>query len=101
MKERNPQLRDATVFRHVGCPECRNVGFNGRHAIFELMDLAPEIREMILKDCSAGQLRDAARKRGMRTLADDGWRLVNKGITAPDEVLRVTKDQSMEDNLAN
>jgi general secretion pathway protein E len=101
LKERNPQLRDATVFRHVGCPECRNVGFNGRHAIFELMDLAPEIREMILKDCSAGQLRDAARKRGMRTLADDGWRLVNKGITAPDEVLRVTKDQSMEDNLAN
>lgn len=101
LKERNPQLRDTTVFRHVGCPECRNVGFNGRHAIFELMDLAPEIREMILKDCSAGQLRDAARKRGMRTLADDGWRLVNKGITAPDEVLRVTKDQSMEDNLAN
>ena len=36
----------------------------------------------------------------MRTLADDGWRMVNKGMTSPDEVLLVTKDQSMEDNLA-
>ncbi|MBG88537.1 MAG: general secretion pathway protein GspE [Verrucomicrobiales bacterium] len=99
LKERNPQLKDATVYTHVGCPECRTMGYDGRHAIFELMDLSAEVREMILKDCSAGQLRDAARKRGMRTLAEDGWRLVNKGITSPDEVLRVTKDQSMDDNL--
>lgn len=101
LKERNEQLKGATVFQHNGCPECRNVGYMGRHAIFEFMDLSSDIREMILKEASAGGLRDAARKNGMRTLAEDGWRLVNKGITSPDEVLRVTKDQSMEDNLAD
>jgi type II secretion system protein E len=100
LKKRNEQLRDATIYTHNGCPECRNIGYHGRHAIFEFMELTSEIREMILKEASAGVLREAARKRGMRTLADDGWRMVNKGMTSPDEVLRVTKDQSMEDNLA-
>ncbi len=101
LKERSDLLKGATIYQHNGCPECRNVGYMGRHAIFEFMDLSSEIREMILKEASAGVLRDAARKRGMRTLAEDGWRLVTKGITSPDEVLRVTKDQSMEDNLAD
>lgn len=101
LKERNEQLKGATVFQHNGCPECRTVGYVGRHAIFEFMDLTSNIREMILKEASAGVLRDAARQQGMRTLAEDGWRLVNQGITSPDEVLRVTKDQSMEDNLAD
>ena len=101
LKERIETLRGATIFTHEGCPECRNVGYSGRHAIFEFMDLSSEIREMILKEASAGALRDVARRRGMRTLAEDGWRLATKGITSPDEVLRVTKDQSMEDNLAD
>jgi len=101
LKQRIETLRGADVYTHVGCPDCRNMGYSGRHAIFEFMDLSQEIREMILKEASAGVLRDAARKRGMRTLADDGWRLVTKGLTSPDEVLRVTKDQSMEDNLAD
>lgn len=101
LKQRIETLRGADVYAHVGCPECRNMGYAGRHAIFEFMDLSQEIRELILKEASAGVLRDVARKRGMRTLADDGWRLVTKGLTSPDEVLRVTKDQSMEDNLAD
>jgi len=101
LKDRNEQLKGATVYQHNGCPECRNVGYMGRHAIFEFMELTSEIREMILKEASSGLLRDTARKNGMRTLSDDGWRLVNQGITTPDEVLRVTKDQSMEDNLAD
>ncbi len=99
LKQRIESLREATIYRPVGCAECRTTGYSGRHAIFELMDLSSEIREMILRDCSAGQLRDVARKKGMRTLSDDGWRLVQKGITSPDEVLRVTKDQTLDDNL--
>ena len=39
----------------------------------------------------------AARKSGMRTLNDDGWRLIQQGVTTPEEVLRVTKDQSVGD----
>ncbi len=78
------------VYRSVGCRECRNTGFHGRHAIFEWMDTDTEIRQLILKSASTDQIRDAARKTGMRTLAEDGWRLVGLGLTTFEEVLSVT-----------
>jgi len=81
---------ETTIYRSVGCRECRNTGFFGRHAIFEWMDTDIDIRQMILKSASTDQLRDAARRGGMRTLAEDGWRLVRMGITTVDEVLSVT-----------
>ncbi|HWH71198.1 MAG TPA: GspE/PulE family protein, partial [Candidatus Sulfotelmatobacter sp.] len=79
-----------TIYRSVGCRECRQTGFFGRHAIFEWMDSDNEIRELILKHASSDVIRDAARRGGMRTLADDGWRLVRLGITTVEEVLSVT-----------
>ena len=78
------------IYRSVGCRECRNTGFLGRHAIFEWMDSDNEIRQLILKNASSDLIRDAARRTGMRTLADDGWRLVRQGITTVEEVLSVT-----------
>jgi general secretion pathway protein E/type IV pilus assembly protein PilB len=78
------------IYRSVGCRECRNTGFFGRHAIFEWMDSDQEIRQLILKNASTDQIRDAARKCGMKTLAEDGWRLVRLGITTVEEVLSVT-----------
>jgi general secretion pathway protein E/type IV pilus assembly protein PilB len=81
---------NATIYRSVGCRECRHTGFYGRHAIFEWMDADSEIRQLILKNASTDQMRDAARRAGMRTLAQDGWRLVQQGITTVEEVLSVT-----------
>jgi type II secretory ATPase GspE/PulE/Tfp pilus assembly ATPase PilB-like protein len=81
----------------VGCRECRNTGYHGRRAIFEWMDTSNEIRQLILKNASSGEIGEAARRGGMRMLADDGWRLVGLGVTTPEEVLRVTKDQSVGD----
>jgi type II secretory ATPase GspE/PulE/Tfp pilus assembly ATPase PilB-like protein len=78
------------IYRSVGCRECRNTGFFDRHAIFEWMDTNSEIRELILKNASSDQIRDAARRSGMRTLAEDGWRLVRIGVTTVEEVLSVT-----------
>lgn len=83
------------VYTAVGCRECRQTGYHGRRGIFEWMDSSNEIRQMILKRCSSDQIREAARRVGMRTLAEDGWRLVRLGVTTPEEVLRVTKDQSL------
>jgi type II secretory ATPase GspE/PulE/Tfp pilus assembly ATPase PilB-like protein len=79
-----------TIYRSVGCRECRNTGFFGRHAIFEWMDSDNEIRQLVLKNASSDLIRDAARKGGMKSLADDGWRLVSAGITTVEEVLSVT-----------
>lgn len=95
LREQLESLKDAPIYRSVGCRECRQTGYHGRHGIFEMMDLSYEIRQMILKSCSAGQIAEVARKNGMRTLADDGWRLVREGLTTPEEVMRVTKDQAL------
>ena len=81
---------NVTIYRSVGCRECRNTGFFGRHAIFEWMDTDNEIRQLMLKSGSTDQVREAARRNGMRTLAEDGWRLVRLGITTVEEVLSVT-----------
>ncbi|HXJ75377.1 MAG TPA: GspE/PulE family protein, partial [Candidatus Dormibacteraeota bacterium] len=83
------------IYRGAGCRECRQTGYHGRRAIFEWMDSNNEIRRLILKNCSSDQIREAAQRAGMRPLAEDGWRLVRAGVTTPEEVLRVTKDQSM------
>jgi general secretion pathway protein E/type IV pilus assembly protein PilB len=81
---------NAVIYRSVGCRECRNTGFFGRHAIFEWMDSDQEIRQLVLKNASTDQIRDVARKAGMKTLAEDGWRLMRLGITTVEEVLSVT-----------
>jgi general secretion pathway protein E/type IV pilus assembly protein PilB len=89
------------IFKSVGCRECRNTGFFGRHAIFEWMDTDEEIRQLILQSASTDQVRNAARRGGMRTLAEDGWRLVAAGITTVEEVLSVTTAKEVESATRN
>jgi general secretion pathway protein E/type IV pilus assembly protein PilB len=82
--------RATPIYRSVGCKECRNTGFFGRRAIFEWMDSDNEIRQLVLRNRSSDEIRDAARRGGMKTLAEDGWRLVRLGETTVEEVLSVT-----------
>ncbi|HTQ51542.1 MAG TPA: GspE/PulE family protein [Candidatus Acidoferrales bacterium] len=90
LKEKLGIPANTTIYRSTGCRECRNTGFFGRHAIFEWMDTDNEIRQLVLKNASTDQIRDAARRMGMNTLAEDGWRLVRLGLTTVEEVLSVT-----------
>ena len=62
----------------------------GRMAISELMPLAPELADLILKRASARQIRAKADELGMCTMAKDGWDKVARGLTTAEEVLRVT-----------
>jgi type II secretion system protein E len=95
LKERIELLQGAPIFRAAGCRNCRQTGYHGRHGIFEMLSIDHKIRQMILKNCSSSEIREAARRNGLRTLSDDGWRLVRQGITTPEEILRVTKDQNV------
>jgi general secretion pathway protein E/type IV pilus assembly protein PilB len=88
--------KENTIYKSVGCRECRNTGFFGRHAIFEWMDTDEEIRQMILQQVSTDTLRSTARRKGMKTLAEDGWRLVAAGVTTVEEVLSVTTAKEVE-----
>jgi general secretion pathway protein E/type IV pilus assembly protein PilB len=87
---------ETTIYKSIGCRECRHTGFFGRHAIFEWMDTTNEIRQLILKNASSDLIRDAARASGMQTLAEDGWRLVRMGVTTVEEVLSVTTAKEVE-----
>jgi general secretion pathway protein E/type IV pilus assembly protein PilB len=81
-----------------GCRECQGTGYHGRTGIFETMLVTAEVRAMILERASLGEIRRAAVKQGMRSLRQDGWRLVRSGRTTVEEVLRVTKDERFNGN---
>jgi type II secretion system protein E len=99
LQERIELLKDAAIFRGQGCRFCRQTGYHGRHGIFEMLSVNNEIRQMILRNCSSTEIREAARRNGLRLLSDDGWRLVRQGITTPEEVFRVSKDQNLDNEV--
>jgi type II secretory ATPase GspE/PulE/Tfp pilus assembly ATPase PilB-like protein len=72
------------------CPACRGTGYRGRTGIYELLVMTDELRDALPRQRGAAELRDLAVKAGMRTLRDDGRRLVEAGVTTPEEVARVT-----------
>lgn len=78
------------VYQGKGCKACSQTGFRGRCGIYELLVIDDSIRELILQKTTAQIICDQARKKGMRTLREDGWDKVVKGITTVEEILRVT-----------
>jgi general secretion pathway protein E/type IV pilus assembly protein PilB len=80
-----------TIYRPVGCPNCRGTGYRGRMGIYELLTANEEIRNLATERVPSTELKKASRRAGMTTMRDDGWRKVIAGETTIDEVLRVTK----------
>ncbi|MEI8394247.1 MAG: ATPase, T2SS/T4P/T4SS family [Rhodospirillaceae bacterium] len=73
-----------------GCVHCRNTGYQGRRAVFEVFEVTQEARSMIVSpNFSADELRRRARLNGMTSLIGHGLMLVDEGITTHAEVLRV------------
>jgi general secretion pathway protein E/type IV pilus assembly protein PilB len=79
------------IYRPKGCRACRQLGFIGRQGIFELCETTDAVRQLAHDRASSWEIRQAARKDGMRTLREDAWCKVLGGVTTIDEVLRVTK----------
>ena len=84
-------VRDVEGYHGAGCPECHHTGYRGRAAIYEVMPLSDDLRKMILRGGSAGELKSAAMKTGMRTLRQAAVRKVREGVTTIEEALRVTE----------
>ncbi|MCS7170809.1 MAG: GspE/PulE family protein, partial [Aquificaceae bacterium] len=72
-----------------GCDYCAGSGYKGRTAVHELLEVDEEMRKLIVKGATAEDLRDIARRKGMRTLYEAGILKVRKGITSIAEVERV------------
>ncbi len=75
--------------RGAGCSFCKNTGYYGRTSIYELIVLDEEIRALIISKTSSNVIKDAAIKKGMKTLKDSGLEKVKQGITTLEEVIRV------------
>jgi len=73
-----------------GCHNCSFTGLKGRVAIYEVMPITEELRDMILKGAPTAEMRQLAQKQGMKTLRQAGLMKVLEGTTTVDEVLRVT-----------
>jgi len=80
-----------------GCAACKFTGFKGRTAIYEILVMNDEVRDMVLRRASISEIKDAALKSGMRTLFDDGMVKIERGITTISEVLRVTEIEAEKD----
>ncbi|MEN2994834.1 MAG: type IV-A pilus assembly ATPase PilB [Thermodesulfovibrio sp.] len=78
------------IYEAEGCAECSQTGYRGRIALYEVMPIKEEIRELILTGASANDIKKEAIKLGMLTLRQSGIRKVMAGITSIEEVLRVT-----------
>jgi len=79
-----------TFFHGTGCDFCRGTGYSGRIAIFEIMLFDDDLRGLVMKRSSTNVLRDAARKRGMRTLRESGMLSIFDGLTTMEEVVAQT-----------
>lgn len=83
--------RGERLYRAVGCRHCRGTGYLGRTGLYELLETNDEIRRLAAERTPSQVVKEAARRAGMRTLREDGWLKVRRGVTSVDEVLRVTK----------
>ncbi len=83
-------VKGKTFYHGRGCGACNNTGYKGRLAICEVMVLDDEMREMIMNHASTNILRNAAKKRGMRTLRQSGLLGIFEGLTTIEEVVKQT-----------
>ena len=84
----------ATVYRAKGCEACFNTGYLGRSAIYELLNVDDDIRQLIMKNTDAVTIKALAMEKGMKTLRQDGAARVLQGVTSIDEVVRVTQKEA-------
>jgi len=85
-------------YRAAGCEACDYTGYHGRVGLFEVMPLSTTLKRMIQKECSEVELRDQARREGMKTLHEQGLRKVLAGITTIEEVLTVPAEQTLDED---
>jgi type II secretion system protein E len=93
------EIDTARFWRGAGCEDCRQLGYQGRKGIYELLILNETLRPLILNRAPASTIAARAMEQGMRTLRTDGWNKVKAGETTIEEVLRVTQIEEHMDAL--
>jgi type II secretory ATPase GspE/PulE/Tfp pilus assembly ATPase PilB-like protein len=81
--------KEVTLYEGEGCNVCNGTGFDGRTAVFEIIEMTTEIQELVLEDPSTSEVWKLARKQGVQSMFEDGIEKVKEGVTTLEEVSRV------------
>ncbi|MFP4172808.1 MAG: type II secretion system ATPase GspE [Candidatus Hydrogenedentota bacterium] len=92
-------VKGKPVYFGAGCDRCQQRGYMGRTGIFELLVMTPRVQDLTLKGADSNVIKREAKKHGMRTLREDGAVKVFEGVSTIEEVLRVTRDELLEEVL--
>ena len=84
------RIGDLPVFRGKGCEQCQGGGLKGRQGLYEVMNMTPKLRRLIMQSSAVSEIQAAAISEGMLTLRMDGWLKVVKGLTTIDQMVRET-----------
>jgi type IV pilus assembly protein PilB len=84
------EAESVKCYKGKGCALCSGSGYKGRIALYEVMPVISEIKEMVLEGASADELKKTAVRFGMKTLRMSGLTKVEEGVTSIEEVMRVT-----------
>ncbi len=84
------EAQSIKCYKGRGCSQCNNSGYKGRIALYEILTLKDELKEMILEGASSDELKKTAIRLGMRTLRVSGLAKIKSGVTTVEEIVRVT-----------
>jgi type IV pilus assembly protein PilB len=84
------EANSMVTYKGKGCPACNDTGYKGRIALYEVMPVKEDIKELILEGAASTEIKKAAVRLGMKTLRMSGLTKIKDGITSVEEVLRVT-----------
>lgn len=88
-----PEPNIETLYKPVGCRDCRDIGYTGRMGVYELLRNDPEIKKLCVAGASSGVIRDYGLTHGMLTLRQSGYQRVIDGVTTLEEVMRITRGE--------
>ncbi len=83
--------KHATLYRGKGCDSCSGTGYKGRIAIFEFIEMTPEMQALVLENPSSQEVEQLARSQHFTSMFDDGLEKVKSGITTLEELVRVAE----------
>ncbi len=92
------QQAGGRLFKGAGCKTCNNTGYKGRVALYEVMPMWDEIKELVLQGASAAEIKTMGIKCGLRTLRMSGISKCIEGVTTTEEIIRVTASDLNKSN---
>lgn len=95
VKKHFTEKKQIRVYKGTGCKVCHNTGYQGRIGVFEVLEVTAAIKELITSKADSDIILKKAIEEGMTVMLDDGVQKVVKGLTTVEEILRVTKVESL------